>query len=149
MEALISNTQKDVPVDLEQLKKFALSVLSSENANPDTELSIALVSKEKIRELNLTYRGIDLPTDVLSFAFSEKSHPGGIFLLGDVVIAPEVAKEQAEKFGVTFEEELILLLSHGILHLFGYDHEKPEEEKIMQEKERNLLAHFVGVEDER
>ncbi|MDP3014781.1 MAG: rRNA maturation RNase YbeY [Candidatus Subteraquimicrobiales bacterium] len=144
MEVLISNFQDDVPVNLEKLKKFALFVLSSEGISSVCELSIALMNKDKIRELNLKYRGIDLPTDVLSFPCAEELVAEESLVLGDVVISPQVVREQAEEFGTTFEEELLLLLAHGVLHLLGYDHEKREESKIMQEKEKNLLTNFMG-----
>lgn len=144
MEVLISNFQDDVPVNLEKLKKFALFVLSSEGISSVCELSIALMNKDKIRELNLKYRGIDLLTDVLSFPCAGELVAEESLVLGDVVISPQVVREQAEEFGTTFEEELLLLLAHGILHLLGFDHEKREESKIMQEKEKNLLTNFMG-----
>ena len=120
-----------------KVAKASLSALES----PEAELSISLVSDKKITELNQQYRNRPRPTDVLSFSMRE-----GAFsdinpqLLGDVVISVETAKRQAESKGLSLEEEICVLLIHGILHLFGYDHEKSDlKAQAMQKKERDLL----------
>lgn len=106
----------------------------------DDELSILLVDDQTIQDLNLQHRKIDSATDVLSFPQME----GDEFIshmLGDVVISVETAKRQAVEHQFSLEQELVLLLLHGLLHLLGYDHERsPKEEKLMKEKTWELFA---------
>jgi len=107
------------------------------------EVSITFVTDKTIRELNRHYRGIDSATDVLAFAMQE-----GEFkeitpdLLGDVIISVETAQRQAEERGHSLEQELGILLIHGLLHLAGYDHITDEEAIPMQEKEKELWQHI-------
>lgn len=107
------------------------------------EVSITLVTDKTIRELNQQYRGIDSATDVLAFAMQE-----GEFkeitpdLLGDVIISAETAQRQAEEAGHSLQQELGILLIHGLLHLAGYDHMADEEAACMQEKEKELWQHI-------
>jgi rRNA maturation RNase YbeY len=102
-------------------------------------LSIALVGNRAIRSLNAKYRNKDAPTDVLSFTAGDLL-PGGEKLLGDVVISVDQAMKQAREKGVSFENEMEILLIHGILHLLGYDHERSRRDaQIMQRLERKLL----------
>jgi rRNA maturation RNase YbeY len=105
-----------------KLKKIALKVLELVNRD-QADLSLALVDNTEIRRLNAKYRKRDYPTDVLSFP-ADVNLPGGLRLLGDVVISVEKAKRQAKERGRTFDEEIATLLVHGILHLLGYDHER-------------------------
>jgi len=91
----------------------------------DAELSIAYVDDAQIRELNRTYRGIDSPTDVLSFSQREGNPVGSDQTLGDIVVSLETAQKQAEKLGHSLDDEMDELLFHGFLHLLGYDHEVP------------------------
>ncbi|MGH7789062.1 MAG: rRNA maturation RNase YbeY [Candidatus Binatia bacterium] len=106
-----------------------------------SELSIALVSDAEIRHLNATYRHKDQPTDVLAFAMREGAdglHPE---VLGDVVISLDTAARQAAARGVPVADEVRLLLTHGLLHLLGYDHERsPAEARRMFGKQRALKA---------
>jgi len=141
MEILINNNQ-DVLVDDELLLKVARTALACEHVEDDVELSIALVDEDEIRGLNAHYRGKDSVTDVLSFE-TEEEEPGTSeypHLLGDVVICPSAAARQAEEYGQTFEQEMALLLTHGILHLLGYDHQDDTEAKIMEGHEKEILA---------
>jgi len=109
--------------------------------SPDGELSICLVNDREITELNQKYLHRSHPTDVLAFsmregAFSEINPQ----LLGDVVISVETAKRQAEEKGHSLAEEVCILLIHGILHLFGYNHETPTSNaKTMRKKEKELF----------
>ena len=125
--------------DIERLALFALEHMEVPDA---CEVSISLVSAEEIHELNRAYRGIDRPTDVLSF---ECDSPWGEYALdepieiGDVVIAPDVVDEQKEQFGTTFEQEASLMLVHSILHLLGYDHMEDAEAEAMEAKEKEIL----------
>ncbi len=105
----------------------------------ESELSVELVSRPRMRRLNREYRGQDRPTDVLAFPIREAPGPASA-LLGDVVIALPVAMSQARQFGHSVDEELIRLLIHGVLHLVGYDHEQGEREaRRMQRRERMLF----------
>lgn len=125
--------------DIEKLALFALEHMEVPDA---CEVSISLVSAEEIHELNRTYRGIDRPTDVLSF---ECDSPWGEYApdepieIGDVVIAPDVVDEQREQFGTTFEQEASLMLVHSVLHLLGYDHMEDAEAEVMEAKEKEIL----------
>lgn len=120
------------------LKKLAEFILSNENRE-GSELSVSFVDSETIRSLNRDYRGIDEPTDVLSFNL-EDDHGD---LLGDIVIAPEVALDQARESQTELKSELALLLAHGILHLLGYDHETDYDARLMEEKQKRLLKDFM------
>lgn len=129
---------------LEELTRF---VLAREDKPFNTEVSISFVTDEAIAELNEKYRGKTGPTDVLSFecdgvdddlsAMTLAEDP--IFELGDVVIAPDVASRQTREFGTTFEEEISLLLVHGLLHLCGYDHVEDDEAEVMEKREAEIL----------
>jgi len=111
----------------------------------DVELSILIVNNRRIRILNKTYRGIDKPTDVLSFPMMgtefnsvPTTQP---LLLGDIVLSMEKIQSQAREQGHSADHELMMLLTHGILHLIGYDHERsPQEEQRMRKKEGVILA---------
>ncbi len=109
-----------------------------------SELSLLLVDDEEITQLNRQYLSRNHPTNVLAFSMREGEdnhlHPA---LLGDVVISTETAQREARQRSVTFEEEIALLLVHGILHLLGYDHETtPEEAATMAAKEQEVLTHL-------
>ncbi|MGQ9694169.1 MAG: rRNA maturation RNase YbeY [Thermodesulfobacteriota bacterium] len=109
-----------------------------------SELSIVIVDDEQIRHLNRQYRQRSRPTNVISFPQqSFNAHPAQV--LGDVVISIETAQRQAQKRGVQLEEEIIMLLIHGILHLLGYDHEGyGPEKKRMETKEQELWSLFLS-----
>jgi probable rRNA maturation factor len=130
------------PLDLAAFERLAAFVLDREDAPEAVELSVAVIGLAEMTELNRQYRGKEGPTDVLSFGCDDPcavTGPDEPVTLGDVVIAPEVAEEQAQALGHTVEEELNLLLVHGVLHLLGYDHESDEDAEAMQARERALL----------
>ncbi|VAX16825.1 Metal-dependent hydrolase YbeY, involved in rRNA and/or ribosome maturation and assembly [hydrothermal vent metagenome] len=106
----------------------------------DAEISVVLTDDHEIRELNRQYRGIDKPTDVLSFSQIEGSYSDiAPSMLGDVVISLDAARRQAAERSLAVEDEIRYLLIHGILHLVGYDHEKTTAEaRKMKRKEREL-----------
>jgi probable rRNA maturation factor len=107
----------------------------------DTELSLVLCDDAFIQDLNRDYRGKDTPTDVLSFSQREGEDADlEDPVLGDVVISLSTAMRQAEELGHTVETELVVLLVHGILHLLGHDHERPEEARVMADAEAELLG---------
>lgn len=118
-------------------------------------LSIVLTDDATVRHLNLAYRGVDAPTDVLSFAAQDEDEgatgPQGLPVelaklleaqLGDVIVALPYAARQAQRFGNSFAAELRLLAVHGVLHLLGYDHATPEEEAAMWALQEDILAPF-------
>ena len=122
-------------------------MLAREDKPFNTEVSISFVTDEAIAELNERYRHKEGPTDVLSFesdgvaddpsAMTLAEDP--VYELGDVVIAPDVASRQTREFGTTFEEEISLLLVHGLLHLCGYDHIEDDEAEVMEKREAEIL----------
>lgn len=113
------------------------------------EVSITLTNNDYIHELNREYRGIDRPTDVLSFALNESEEPevtGGsdINVLGDLVISVERAEEQAKDFGHSVKREMAFLTVHGMLHLLGYDHME-EADRLEMEKEQRFVMEKLGI----
>jgi len=132
------------PLSFDAFERLGLFALQLEEAPDECELSVALVDIEEMTRLNLQYRQIDGPTDVLSFGCDDPCAVAGDepITLGDVIIAPEIAQQQATELGHTVEEELNLLLVHGILHLLGYDHIKDEDASVMQARERAVLEAY-------
>ncbi len=108
------------------------------------EFNVIFVDNDYIHKLNKDYRGIDRPTDVISFALEDHSEIKlmGNRVLGDIYISVEKAKEQAREYGHSFLRELSFLAVHGLLHLLGYDHMKKEEEKIMFELQEEILSSY-------
>ena len=135
MEILLSNNQNQHPVDSKALQS-QIGQLLEKLGETHCELSLLLTDDAEIRRLNKTYRNLDHATDVLSFPQDENAvNESGDTLLGDVVISVETAARQAEEHHLSFNEELILLAIHGILHLLGYDHERsPQDARIMKDK---------------
>ncbi len=119
----------------------------------EKELSILLVGNDEITRLNQEYLSRDRPTNVLAFAMGEGEDKSlHSYLLGDVVISTEMAEREAQQRGITLQQEMALLLVHGILHLLGYEHEgAPEEAAKMQAKEQEILVRlgFAGNHPER
>ena len=132
---------------LQKMTEAAEYAVESENMhNLDKkrcEISVTFVDLDEIHELNKQYRGVDKPTDVLSFPqFDdlEEEIPGVCEIcLGDVVICEQKAREQAEEFGHSFERELVYLFTHSVLHLLGYDHMEDDEKKAMREREEEIM----------
>lgn len=120
-----------------------------ENIEAGTELSVTFVTNEAIHEINKQYRDKDAPTDVISFALEELGEgetaiiaEGMPRVLGDIIISIDRTREQAEEFGHSFERELGFLAIHGFLHVLGYDHMTPEDEKVMFGKQDEILESF-------
>lgn len=151
MPVLINNIQKKAALSPENLT-FLSDVLQyglELHQQAAAEMGVILVDNEYIQELNLKYRGIDQPTDVLSFAMNEGlaespafSIQGGPILLGDIYLSVERAQEQAESYGHSLNRELCYLGTHGLLHLLGFDHQTPEETALMRIEEERILARF-------
>lgn len=153
MAILINNIQNKKPVPeplnglLEEIIQYGLKVYQKE----DAELSIILVDNDYIQNLNREYRGLDQPTDVLSFAMVD-DQPGAPALnreqmelpelLGDIFISVERAIDQAENYGHSFEREICYLAIHGLLHLLGFDHHQPVETEEMRQAEEAILEKF-------
>lgn len=127
-----------VTFDQARLDRQARAVLVAVG-EASAELGILLVGDQRMRSLNRQYRGKDRTTDVLAFAMREASH-SSLAVLGDVVIAVPTAVRQAKEGQRSLDEELTVLLVHGMLHLCGYDHERSEQEaRRMQRRERMIL----------
>jgi len=153
IKVLISNNQDKikVPVGIRLLiRRCCHAVLSYEKFEGDAEVSVSFVDNNGIHELNLEYRNVDRPTDVLSFPLGDDgvydvNQETGAYLLGDIVISLETALKQAEIYGHSLEREIGFLTVHSMLHLLGYDHETSKlDERIMREKEEAILSQ-LGV----
>jgi probable rRNA maturation factor len=136
------------PVEEAEFAALSRFVLDELHVHPQAELSVSLVTKDVMAELHQRWMDEPGPTDVLSFPMDElrpgrEGQPSEAGMLGDVVLCPEVAVEQARAAGHSAEEELLLLTTHGILHLLGFDHAEPEEEKEMFALQRRLLLTFL------
>ena len=121
----------------------------------EAQVNLLLTTNEQIHEMNRQFRGIDRPTDVLSFPMLEYAEPGdfdfleeredcfdpesGELVLGDIVISKEKVLEQAEAFGHSAEREYAFLIAHSVLHLTGYDHIEEQERLVMEQKQRDIL----------
>ncbi|MBX9246067.1 rRNA maturation RNase YbeY [Actinotalea ferrariae] len=144
------NNESGVAVDEAEFAALGRHVLDAMNVHPQTDLSILLVGTDVMSELHVQWMDEPGPTDVLSFPMDElrpgtDGEPSPPGLLGDVVLCPEVAAKQARDAGHSTTEELLLLTTHGILHLLGYDHAEPEEEKEMFALQRRLLLTFLSA----
>ncbi len=141
---IFNETNEEIE-DLEILKPLLEYAKKKENLE-DTELefSVIIVDNKRIHEINKEYRGIDRPTDVISFALedSEDVNIENYRILGDIYISIDKVKEQAKTYGHSEKRELAFLTVHGFLHLLGYDHMKPEEEKVMFGKQEEILNGF-------
>ncbi|MAF85536.1 MAG: rRNA maturation RNase YbeY [Dehalococcoidales bacterium] len=135
------------------LQGVAEQVLTARDIGSGVELGLVITGQERVRQLNRSYRGRDEPTDVLAFSTVEETGadfppfvtpPDGVLHLGEVIIAYPQAVAQAEEHGHSIKKEIAILIIHGVLHLLGYDHEKPEMEREMRTKEREILNGIEG-----
>lgn len=143
------NNESGFAAEETQLVRLANFIFEAMFVHPEAELSIILVDAAAMEKLHVEWMDEPGPTDVLSFPMDElrpgttgRITPAG--MLGDVVLCPEVATSQAAAAGHSTGEELLLLTTHGILHLLGFDHAEPEEEKEMFGLQRQLLTEFLG-----
>ncbi|OJV76609.1 MAG: rRNA maturation RNase YbeY [Cellulomonas sp. 73-92] len=144
------NNESGYEVDEAEVAALARYVLDEMHLNPQTDLSVLLVDVDVMTDLHVRWMDEPGPTDVLSFPMDElrpgtDGEPSPPGLLGDVVLCPEVAAQQARAAGHSTVEELLLLTVHGILHLLGYDHAEPDEEKEMFALQRTLLLTFLAA----
>lgn len=139
------------------LQKVAQLALEGAEVIPPVEMGLFITDSETVQELNKTYRSKDKPTDVLAFytqphaeqGYSEPEFvaaPDGVQHLGEVVISYPQAVSQAQQQGHSVEQELALLVVHGVLHLLGYDHEQPGDRQRMRAKEKEILKKVYSVE---
>lgn len=148
------NNESAIPVDEAAILRLAAFALDTMHVHADAELAIVLVDEGAMEQLHVQWMDEPGPTDVLSFPMDElrpgteeqETPPG---LLGDIVLCPQVAQSQAETAGHSPLEELLLLTTHGVLHLLGFDHAEPAEEKEMFGIQRDILIGFSMQERQR
>jgi probable rRNA maturation factor len=143
------NNESGYDVDEAEFAALTRYVLDAMHVHPQTDVSIRLVDTDAMTDLHVQWMDEPGPTDVLSFPMDElrpgrEGEPSPVGLLGDVVLCPEVAAQQARAAGHSTAEELLLLTTHGLLHLLGYDHAEPDEEKEMFALQRQLLLTFLA-----
>jgi len=148
------NNESTIPVDETALQRLVSYALDQMHVHQDAELAIVLVDEAAMEQLHVQWMDEPGPTDVLSFPMDElrpgsdeNITPAG--LLGDIVLCPQVAIAQAETAGHSTLDELLLLTTHGLLHLLGFDHAEPDEEKEMFGIQRDILLGFALVERSR
>ena len=143
MDVFLANEQ-EIPLDEPLLAALARHVLESEEVEPSAELSILFVGADHIRRLNARYAGDDHATDVLAFPMTEDDDDDDDpLMVGDVVVCPEVARENAAKAGTALELELQTLVVHGTLHLLGYDHQNDAQRTAMDKRTNEIIASFA------
>lgn len=160
----VADEQRAVAVDLERYAHLARLVLAEERVREDAELSVTFVDEETMADLHERFLGLEGPTDVLAFPMDEELIESGRqpdqggrgpgappepsdapILVGDVVLCPAVAARQAGEHGHPVEDELDLLVVHGVLHLLDYDHEDDEEALDMRRREQQILERFRAL----
>jgi probable rRNA maturation factor len=148
------NNESGVPVDegaIQRLVTFGLDLL---HVHPDADVAILFVDEAAMEQLHVQWMDEPGPTDVLSFPMDElrpgtEDLPTPAGLLGDIVVCPQVAAEQAKSAGHAVLEEIKLLTAHGLLHLLGFDHAEPDEEREMFQVQRDMLVGFAMQEKQR
>jgi probable rRNA maturation factor len=160
VDVFCADEQRDRPVEIGRWSTLARSVLVERGIKGDAEVSLLFVDEPSIAALNERFMGKHGPTDVLAFPVEDDPLPTGrspdmggtgpgadvadepLLLLGEVVVCPSVAARNAVDHGSTYEDELALLVVHGLLHLLGMDHQVDAEAERMEALERSLLARF-------
>jgi len=161
IEVFGADEQRDVEIDVLQWVRLARLVLAEERVPGEAELSVIFVDEQSISDLNERFLGGEGPTDVLAFPMDDDIVLGGRqpdqggrgpgaptepgdppYLIGDVVICPAVARRQAVEHQAPLDDELALLVVHGVLHLLDYDHAEEEETAAMKRREQELLERF-------
>ncbi|MGB9769595.1 MULTISPECIES: rRNA maturation RNase YbeY [Caldisericum] len=136
----ILNKVRKFKVNKTGIKNVVDSIFNELNVKEKGQISIVLLSKNAIREINKRYRKKDKPTNVLSFQIDYEK---GKNIYGEILISPEVAQNEAKKLGNNFNDYFIFLIIHGVLHLLGYDHEKDDERIVMEQLEEKLLKEIL------
>ena len=148
------NNESAIEVDETAILRLATYALDQLHVHPDAELAIVLVDEAAMEQLHVQWMDEPGPTDVLSFPMDElrpgtEDAPTPPGLLGDIVLCPQVAEVQAVSAGHSTLDELQLLTAHGVLHLLGFDHAEPDEEKEMFGLQRDILTGFAATERRR
>jgi probable rRNA maturation factor len=150
----VSN-ESGIDIAEEELISVAKFVIGEMKVHPAAELSMVLLDTSAMADLHMRWMDLPGPTDVMSFPMDELEPGGrpdapdpGPAMLGDIVLCPPFAAEQATAAGHTLGQELALLTVHGVLHLLGYDHAEPDEEKEMFALQRQLLEEWVAAQVE-
>ena len=159
-----ADEQTAVQIELMRWVRLAEHVLNGERAPEDAEMAVVFVDADTIADLNHQYLGGDGPTDVLAFPLEDEipvgrypdeggrgpgassDPPEPPLAIGDVVVCPEIAQRQAGERGIALDDELALLVVHGVLHLLNYDHADADEAVAMQRREREMLERFREAE---
>lgn len=149
MSVEISN-ESHHSIDLELMRDFAQHAIKSLDLHPGVELGISFIDEGPMSDLHIKWMDEPGPTDVLSFPMDElrpgsSADPEGEGILGDIVVCPEVAAQQADIAGHRPIDEIIWLVSHGLLHLVGFDHVEPEEEREMFALQRQIVDNFKAT----
>lgn len=149
--------EKKLDIPWEQIiREVVEEAMDYEDCPYEAEVSVTLTDNDAIQEINRDHRGIDSPTDVLSFPMVDYRRPAdfdgleeqaedyfnpetGELMLGDIVVSVDKVEEQAEKYGHSRERELAFLVAHSMLHLFGYDHMEDDERLVMEKKQAEIL----------
>ena len=148
------NNESAIEIDETVLQRLTDFNLAQLHVSADAEVAIVLVDEGAMEALHVQWMDEPGPTDVLSFPMDElrpgtEERPTPPGLLGDIVLCPQVAEAQAQAAGHALMDELILLTTHGLLHLLGYDHAEPEEEREMFGLQKELIQGFARVERDR
>jgi probable rRNA maturation factor len=165
VEVFVADEQSEISVDALRWVRLARMVLEEQGVRGDAELSMLFVDEKAMSDLNERFLGRDGPTDVLAFPMDDELIESGRqpdqggrgpgspteasdapILVGDVVICPRVAERQAREHLVPMDDEMSLLVVHGVLHLLGFDHEDDDEAVVMERRERELMARFRELE---
>lgn len=139
-------------LEADWLRGIAEQALVAQNVSPEAEMGLVIASQKRIQELNRSYLGRDKPTDVIAFSMLPGEEdpslfvtpPDGVQHLGEVIISYPQAQRQAEEQGHSVEKEMTILIIHGVLHLLGYEDEKPELKRQMNAREKEILRHIEG-----
>jgi probable rRNA maturation factor len=163
IDVFAADEQQAHPMDVARWAELARQVLTARGVKGETEVSLLFVDEDAMATLNEQFLGKSGPTDVLSFPIEDEpgpsgrspdfggsgpgtsSEPGALTLLGDVVVCPTVAARNAEEHEVSLDDEVALLVVHGLLHLLGMDHEEDAEAERMETLEQQLLERFYRV----
>ncbi|HEY7133918.1 MAG TPA: rRNA maturation RNase YbeY [Acidimicrobiia bacterium] len=167
VDVFAADEQQEIPVDVMRWVRLARMVLEEEQVPGGAELSLIFVDERAIADLNERFLGGAGPTDVLAFPMDDDIVPAGRqpdqggrgpgspsepgeppAMIGDVVVCPSYARREAESRRRALDEELALLVVHGVLHLLSYDHAEEQESEAMQRRERELLERFRRLEQE-
>ncbi|MCT4596304.1 MAG: rRNA maturation RNase YbeY [Vallitalea sp.] len=158
MSVVINNNLEEFNKKHEHIINEVIAVsLETEECPYEVEVSVTITDNEEIRKINNEFRNLDKPTDVLSFPLIDYYKPGdfsvveedddelfdldtGELMLGDIIISMEKAEDQAKEYGHSIEREIGFLTAHSMLHLMGYDHMEVDEEKLMKQKQEQILS---------